>query len=201
MSETNNSVTSSNCPSIFEMGHLRTSFTTMNRVLTTAGHPLHLFVQVRASSQYRTVPKAKTQITGTILKVLGAGLIISTGFTLHTVYDFLETRKYATLDKVQSHLPKPRRFQRDRPDVMYTTLNRDFKNTFAHMKTVRSDVEPTVPEEVREQYKREAREEVWTLVKALLFRVQRPRAKEILLEVEAYVFTPAEIAERKKRVQ
>lgn len=84
---------------------------------------------------------------------------------------------------------------------MYTTLNRDFKNTVAYMKIVRAELEPSVPQEVQQQYKIEAREEVWTLIKALLLGKEKPKAKDILLEVETYVFTPAEIAERKKRVQ
>ena len=138
---------------------------------------------------------------GTILKVLGAGFVISSGLTLYSVYQFLETRKYVTFECIESHLPKQRNFRRDRPDLMYKTLKVDLKNTVDKMKEIRAELEPLTSEEMKAKYCKDAQRDLLMILKALLFGVDKDKGKEIALEVEKYIFTEAEIAARMKNTK
>lgn len=161
-------------------------------------HLLYAQTGKRTQSLYREVPKAKTSFVGTVLKVLGAGFVISSGLTLYSVYKFLETRKYVNFERIEPHLAKRRNFRRDRPDLMYKTLKIDLKNTVNHMKAIREELEPQTSAETKEKYSKDARHELLTILKALVFGTDRDKGKELALEVEKYIFTEAEIAARKK---
>ena len=138
---------------------------------------------------------------GTMLKILGAGFVISSGLTLYSVYQFLETRKYATFERIEPHLPKQRNFRRDRPDLMYKTLKIDLKNTVDKMKEIRAELEPQTSDEIKEKYRKDAQHDLLTILKALIFGIDKDKGKKLALEVEKYIFTEAEIAARRKNTK
>lgn len=151
-------------------------------------------------SSYRAVPNVKTNFMGTVFKVLAAGTIISGGIATYQVYCFLYDSKYATLEKVKPYLPSARIFQRGRPDIMYDALSKDARLTLQQMKSIRAELEPVATQEERDQKSREAREETIIILKGI-FGFQRTKMTEIVLKVEPYFFTQAEIEIRKKKLQ
>ena len=81
---------------------------------------------------------------------------------------------------------------------MYKTLKIDLKNTVDKMKEIRAELEPQTSDEIKGKYRKEAQHDLLTILKALIFGIDKHRGKDLALEVEKYIFTEAEIAARKK---
>lgn len=82
---------------------------------------------------------------------------------------------------------------------MYKALKIDTKNIANQMSIIRAEMEDQTLEDVKRMYRKDALQELLTLLKALLLGIDKSRAKEIVFDLEKYFLTEAEIAERKKK--